>query len=312
MKIGLIGFGSIGERHYKNLGRYSKDIAVFTKRKDLVLPNIFGNWKSFAAKAPFDAVFIANETYKHLLTIKKCVGLKPKAIFVEKPLSHNTKGLKQTAKLLKQKKISLWVGYCLRFYEPLLRIKKIIRSKKLGKIYYLRAFAGGDLKVWRKRDYRRIYSAKKKQGGGAMLDLVHDINYPAWLLSDVLIPKASLAKKISSLEINTEDFAENILISKKGVVVSVHQDYLNVPGGRSLEIAGDKGTLYWDSMDNVLMIAARQGIFKKKIAVDRNDMYKKELKFFFHQMKTRKFFTNIDEAIEDMLNVEYLKKMARI
>ncbi|MBI2627882.1 MAG: Gfo/Idh/MocA family oxidoreductase [Candidatus Niyogibacteria bacterium] len=313
MKIGLIGFGSIGQRHYKNLQKYSKDITVLTKRKDVFLPNIVKNWRKFLNNGPFDVIFIANETHKHIPTIKKCISLEPRAIFVEKPLSHDTKELRRVETLLRHRKISLWVGYCLQFYKPLLRIKKIIQSKKLGKIYYMRIFAGGDLRAWRKRDYRGSYSAKKEEGGGVMLDLVHDINYPAWILNDILMPKSAFAGKISKLNINSEDLAETVMISKnKGVVVSVHQDYLTVPGGRICEIGGAKGTLRWNSADDAITILLKKGFFKEKIKIDRNDMYERELDFFFRQMKRSKFFTNLNQAIADMFNVEYLKKLARI
>ncbi|MCK5211118.1 Gfo/Idh/MocA family oxidoreductase, partial [Candidatus Parcubacteria bacterium] len=93
MKIGIIGFGSIGNRHYQNLKKYNFDIKILTKRKDISLKNIVSSWDDFSADADFDIIFVTNETAKHFETIKKCIKLKPKAIFIEKPLSHNIKGL---------------------------------------------------------------------------------------------------------------------------------------------------------------------------------------------------------------------------
>ena len=295
MKIGIIGFGSIGKRHYENLLRHTKNIVVLSKRKDVNLPHQVENWRDFKKSGPYDGIIIANETAKHAATIKKCVALRPRALFVEKPLSHNLKGLNLLERLLRKSRISVFIGYCFHFFGPFLKIKNIIKNGKLGRIYYMRASVGQDLKEWRPgRDYRKIYSAKKNMGGGVMLDLVHDINYPAWLLDDVLIPKRALVRKISDLKINTEDFAESVFIGKRtGVVVSVHQDYLRIPGRRSLEIIGSKGGLLWDSSDTE----------------DRNKMYQREIKFFLNCVKNGKYFSNFEEAMRDIANIEHLKRL---
>ncbi|QQG42897.1 MAG: Gfo/Idh/MocA family oxidoreductase [Candidatus Giovannonibacteria bacterium] len=298
MKIGLIGFGSIGQRHYNNLVKRTKNVIVFSRRDDVNLPRQVKNWREFKKCGPYDGIIIANETSKHVVTIKKCIALsagwRTKALFIEKPLSHNLKNLNSLGRLLLKNRISAFVGYCFHFFGPFIKIKKIIKSGKLGRIYYLRASVGQDLKEWRPgRDYRKIYSARKNLGGGVLLDLVHDINYPAWLLDDVLIPQRSLVKKISDLKINTEDLAESVFVGKKtGVIVSVHQDYLRIPGRRSLEIAGSKGSLIWNSSD----------------AEDRGKMYQREINFFIGLIKGGKYFSNWDEAVWDVKNIEYLKK----
>src|SRR3989338_4493692 len=237
MKIGLIGFGSIGQRHYQNFKKLRQNVVVLSKRKNVALNDIVDTWPAFAGRGPFEAIFITNETFKHLPTIKKCLTLNPRAIFIEKPLSHNSKGLSALVRTLKRKKISTWVGYNWHFSKTLLKIKEILRRKKLGKIYYIRASVGQDLREWRPgRDYSKIYSAKKTFGGGVLLDLVHDINYPAWLLDDVLIPRRSYIRKISNLKIDTEDLVEGVFEGRNsGVIVSAHLDYLRVPGKRRSE-----------------------------------------------------------------------------
>ena len=47
IKIGLIGYGSIGERHYKNLKEYTSDIVVFSKRNDLKNIKSVSTWSDF-------------------------------------------------------------------------------------------------------------------------------------------------------------------------------------------------------------------------------------------------------------------------
>lgn len=311
MKIGLIGFGSIGQRHYDNLQKYTKNIVVLSKRKDLKSVSVANDWNGFVKQGPYEVIFVTNETFKHLPTIAKCVKLKPRAIFVEKPLSHNTKGLKRLAGILKNKKISLYVGYNFQFLKPLIEIKKILQNNKLGKIYYLRLSVGQDLRVWRSRDYRLNYAAKKSWGGGVMLDLIHEINYAGWLLGEALIPKTAVIKKVSVLKINTEDCADSIFITRGGTIVSVHQDYLRPTLKRNLDIVGEKASLAWDYGDSILVIQYQDKTIKKKIIIERNLMFTEELKYFFNALKQKKYFTNLEEAIRDISNIEYLKKYAK-
>lgn len=310
MKIGIIGFGSIGKRHYTNLQKYNADIVILTKRKD-TRANTAARWNEFIKKGPYDIFFITNETFKHIPTLKKCLKENPKAIFMEKPLSHNTKELRQISRIIKQKKVSVWVGYNFHFFKPFIKIKKLIADHALGKIYYVRASIGQDLRTWRPRDYRENYSAKKQQGGGVVLDLVHDINYPAWLLGEKLVPQSAIVRKLSQLEIDTEDCAETILMSTSGVIVTVHQDYLRVPRKQSIEISGEAGTIEWDSIYNTIQIETATKTRKEVVESERNEMFVDELKFFMNSVKQGKFFTNIDEAIHDMDIISYVKKYGK-
>src|SRR3989344_4204567 len=81
MKVGIIGFGSIGKRHYENLLLHTKNIVVLSKRKDVNLPHQVENWQDFKKTGPYGGIIIANENSKHVATIKKCVALKPRALF---------------------------------------------------------------------------------------------------------------------------------------------------------------------------------------------------------------------------------------
>ncbi len=313
MKIGIIGFGSIGSRHFNNLQRHKADIAILTKRSDIAHKYCVSSWSKFSASAPYDAIFITNETVKHVSTINKCIGLKPKALFIEKPISHNTKGLDELVRKLKKSKISAWVGYNFHFFEPFIQIKKIIKNQKLGRIYFMRVAVGQDLSEWRQRDYRKCYSSKKECGGGVILDLVHDINYPSWLLGEKIYPKTCVMKKMSDLNINSEDIAESVLSTKSGTIISVHQDYLRIPYRRSLEIAGSKASLNWDSDKNTIIVskADKKVIISKKIKNERNDMFIKEIVFFINAIKKGKYFSNLDEAVHDIKIIESLKKYAK-
>lgn len=312
MKIGIIGFGSIGSRHYQNLKKFEEKVIVFTKRRDLDDIKSVSTWDDFKAEGPYTAILVTNETVKHLETISRCLELNPKAIFVEKPVSHNIDDIDKLAEKIKKSGISFWVGYNLHFFKPLIRIKEIINSGMLGKIHYLRVSVGQDLSEWRTRDYHLCYSSKKDQGGGVMLDLVHDINYPAWLLEAKLKVVNCMMKRISNLEIEVEDCVDSVFDTDSGTIVSVHQDYLRVPYKRSLEMEGSLSSLSWDTDSNMIKVFGKDKsiLVSEEIVLERNEMYEKEIEFFIDSIKKNKFFSNLDEAIDDIKLVTELKKYA--
>lgn len=312
MRIGIIGFGSIGNRHYQNLRKFGEEAVVLTKRRDVSDINSAATWEDFKAAGPYSAIFVTNETAKHLETINRALELNPKALFVEKPITHNFDGLDELIEKIKQSGVSFWVGYNLHFFPPLIRVKEIIDSGQLGKIHYLRAAVGQDLSEWRPRDYHLCYSSKADQGGGVMLDLVHDINYPAWLLGEKLKAEACVMKRISNLGIEVEDCVDSIFSTDSGALVSVHQDYLRVPYKRSLEAEGNLASLSWDTDANLIRVFGKDKtrLISEEISIERNQMYEKEIEFFLESIKKNNFFSNLDEAARDIKLIIELKKYA--
>ena len=70
------------------------------------------------------------------------------------------------------------VGYNLRYMKSLIKFREILSKKKIGKILSVRSEVGSYLPSWRKdTDYKKSVSAKKKLGGGVLLELSHDIDY---------------------------------------------------------------------------------------------------------------------------------------
>ena len=311
MTIGVIGLGSIGERHVRNIQkmypRFSIDILTSrTTWKDKgPRMRLVADAKDFYA-TKHDVYFVTNETAKHADTILTCLKQKPKGIFVEKPLCHTQQDITRIKKVLARSRSVLFVGYCLQFSKPVLVLKKMIKAGAVGNVLFIRASVGQDLRTWRKGDYTKHYSADSKRGGGAVLDLIHELNYPAWLLGEPLRFHAGFSGRIS-LPIRAEDMSEGIFRTKSGIVVSIHQDYVQVPGRRLCEIVGTKGTLVWEGDTRIISI--RTATKKRTISVeeDRNRMYEKELTFFMKQVRAGKRYSNFDEAAQDLINADTLK-----
>lgn len=316
MRIGIIGFGSIGERHYNNLRTiYPKfKINILTKRKDIKPDKntvVLASEKDFFGQTN-DIYFITNETDKHVSTILKCLLQNPRGIFVEKPIAHNMKCVPEIIKLVEQNKPVFMVGYCLQFHKPLLEIKKMIDSKIIGDVMFMRSSVGQDLRTWRKGNYKDNYSYDSSRGGGVVLDLIHDINYPAWLLGEKIFLANGLVSKMNLFDIKSEDIAEGIFKSENGKFVSIHLDYLQNSGRRYCEVSGTKGTIVWDSTEDKIKIISNNKKTKLKlIKQHRNDLYVDELSFFFKKVSENNGFNNIKESISDLQNALLLKKYAK-
>lgn len=323
MRIGVIGLGSIGERHVRNIQALfpGARIDILTSRR---------SWEGtsprtvlYASSAAFfkekhDVYFITNDTGKHAATILRCLKQSPKGVFVEKPLSHTSQDIRKLRRALTRYRGVFFVAYCLQYFAPLRVLKGVLESGAIGKAVMMRVSAGKDMRTWRTRDFKKSYSSNARRGGGVILDLIHEINYPAWLLGEKLSFVSGAWGRIM-LPIGAEDIAESTYVSSKGTVVSIHQDYMQTPGMRSCEVFGEKGTAVWSrvlrrgSEENQIRIESSRKTVVKRVRAGGNDMYLAELRAFMHNVRTGRRSSNFEEAAQDLVNADALKRMgARI
>src|SRR5574344_427604 len=168
MKVLIIGFGSIGQRHYDVLSQLSEvqNIDLVTKQN---IENIvcYINLEVIKNIEEYDYFVIASETNKHFEQLKFLEeNVKNKLIFCEKPLF-------QSKKYLEIKNNRVFIGYVLRFHPLLKKLKEFVKKEK---ILLVNAKCGQYLPSWRPNtDYKNCYSAKKDEGGVVLLDLSLEI-----------------------------------------------------------------------------------------------------------------------------------------
>lgn len=271
MKVLLVGCGSIGRRHLRNLIALNqvKKIFVYSKAKSCLNELEDKNKVLFVESLDnlqADLAIIANETYKHIDTAL-ILAKKGMHLFIEKPLSHKHSGkLSLLKRIISRNKLKLSVGYNLRFLGAIKFIKRILFCRALGDIYFVKIEVGQYLPSWRSgRDYRVVYSASKRRGGGVALDLSHEIDYMRYLFGDPQSFKAVKAK-VSDLKIDSEDMFEGIYIYDK-FICNVHMDYLQKNKKRIIRIQASKGSLVCDLIAKKIIIEIGD---KKKIITDKN------------------------------------------
>lgn len=285
MKILFIGLGSIGQRHLRNLMQIGFFEFYALRKRNHPLPEEFScidikvinEINEIAEIKPNLCIIAAPPSFQQeVLPVVVNNGIN---FFIEKPIGVDITSLEKLTPIINQKNIISMVGFNLRFHPLFFKLKDIINSGILGNIVSIRAIVGQYLPDWHPlEDYTKGYSANKHLGGGAVLDLIHELDFVYGLMGPVKEVKAFTAQN-SNLKIDVEDVAEIILRFKSGVLGSVHMDYVHRNGIREGLIIGDMGSVSYDLIKSEIIFTDKDGKIEK-ICYDftRNDMYINELK----------------------------------
>ena len=217
---------------------------------------IFSNLDEAVAFKPQIAV-IASPASFHVTTsqIFADVGVH---LLVEKPLSSSLNGVARLLETCRVKNLVLLTGYNLRFLPSLQRYKDLLDERIIGNILSVRCEIGQYLPTWRPdSDYRTSVSARSEMGGGALLELSHELDYLRWIFGEVEWVKATLSQQ-SDLEINVEDSAHLTLGFKpksknRQLIAQVNFDFIRHDTTRICTAIGEKGTLRWNGLNGVVL-----------------------------------------------------------
>jgi predicted dehydrogenase len=252
MKILLVGLGSIGRRHLKNLAALGvRQLAAVTRNRcalpqDELPPFLsFGNLETALDWRP-DAVFVCNPTAFHLKTALEAARAGCH-LFLEKPVSHTLDGLGELTEFAEKQGLKVQVGFQFRFHPVFQKIKKALEHGDIGRVVSAHTHWGEYLPSWHPwEDYRASYSAREDLGGGVVLTLCHPFDYLRWILGESEVVSA-VGGQLSDLETDTEDTALMSLRFENGAIGSVYLDYVSKPPKHTLQIIGTRGRIEWDA-----------------------------------------------------------------
>lgn len=211
MRIGILGYGSIGSRHGRNLTALGHKIIIHDPDMADSLPKDVVIEKS-------DAVVIASPTVSHAGDILLCKQA-GKPCLVEKPIANTWHG--KDHKFLKH---PLLVGYNLRFHPCVVKAKEWLNEDRVG-IPYWGSFVCGQFN--NKPQYLR---------DGVTLNWSHEIDLALHLLGPAEVTGAAITKN--------DDIADILLRHhENGAQTAIHLDYLSNPEQRGFAITGPKGII---------------------------------------------------------------------
>ena len=300
-KVIIVGLGSIGRRHLKNLKMMSPEMEIAVLRQhhqdkdlgelnDLVSEVFFEtqealNWKPNVA-------FITNPAPFHVETALS-FARENIHLFIEKPLSDTLEGIDSLLDECQKRNLVVMLGYVLRFFGPLKIAKEALDKGCIGRLLSIRATAGQYLPNWRPNtDYRKNVSARKDLGGGIVFELSHEIDYLRWLGGEIQQVQACLGK-ISDFDIDVEDVAEMSFRFTNGAIGHIHLDMVDHARNRDCRIVGTEGTLVIDVIDkpSVRLFCGKKNQWidlKSSEEIDRNEMFVNQFKHFFECVKESK------------------------
>ena len=290
MRVLIVGLGAIGRRHVANLAAIEPEATVtvwhqHSRRSDH--PEASEYLEVFSlAEALVAQPQIALITSPASLHVGTALDLAKHGVhlLIEKPLSDRLEQVDLLIGSCRQRDVTLFVAYNFRFYEPLQVMRQAIIEKRIGKVLSVRAEVGQYLPDWRPgADYRGSGSAQRALGGGALLELSHEIDYVRWLVGEV-VEVSAMVGRVSDLEVDVEDTAEIALRFATGAIGSIHLDMVQRTPARTCKVVGSDGTLSWDFYSHqVRWYSSASSVWTDLCPAaprDRNEMYVAELRHF--------------------------------
>lgn len=305
MKVLIVGLGSIGQRHARNLRQLFGDAVEILAYRVRGLPQVitdqmridesstveaayriqtFDSLSAALQQQPV-AVLVCNPTSEHLSTALAALR-QGCHVFVEKPLSHTEEGVDELLSLSDRLGRIVAVGYQLRLHPALLRARERLCSGALGQVISVRAEMGEYLPdAHPYEDHRVSYAARAELGGGVLLCFIHEFDYLCWLFGR---PNSvmTIGGRLGDLGIDVEDTALTSLVYNVGdrrIPAQVHHTFLQRPAVRRCVIVGSAATLDVDLATPRLTMTTAEGVVavEEFAGFTRNELFLEEMRNFF-------------------------------
>ena len=287
----IVGLGSIGRRHLRNLRQLMPDADITVLRhqhsageseSQNLADRVVYELDEALDMAPEIAI-IASPAPFHIQTALQLARANTH-LLLEKPISDRLDGVDELIRICRRGNLALLIGYTLRFYSPLRAAREAIRSGRIGRVIGFQSEVGQYLPDWRTGvPYQDVVTARRNMGGGVLLELSHELDCARWLVGEVRAISAT-AQRVSDLEIDVEDWAELSVHFADGVIGHIHLDMVQRVPTRRCRVIGTDGTLSWEAASNRVACYSSAKRDWEEVSpaaeVDRNEMYVRELQHF--------------------------------
>ena len=263
LQVGMVGCGHWGPNYLRILPavedvsiRYAMDVDArkferlrelyprvqFTTDLDLILND-----------AAVNAVIICTPSSSHYELTKRALAA-GKHVLTEKPLALRLDEAEELCRLAAEKKRVLMVGHVFLFNPGIKKLKELIETGEVGRIYYVTA--------------TRTHLGLIREDVNVLWDLApHDISIVNYLVgsSPIYIDAVGACQ----LRKGREDAVFINLVYPDDVIAHVHVSWADSNKERSVKLVGSKARVVFNDLDNL----ERVKIYKKGIGVseDYND-----------------------------------------
>jgi len=293
-KVAIIGYGSIGEKHFKILKKIKsiKTIIIISKRNIKINPRskkiLLSDDINFLKTEKPDIAFICSPASDHLnqLLFVAKLGIH---IFIEKPLTNYEKISNDFLNILKNKKLYCFVGYVFKYKKILINLKKLIAKEiqRNNNPLLINSICTSDVKKWRKRNYKLTVSVRKKLGGGVINELSHEIHYLIYLFSGLDFYRAIKLKNLEGSDVESEALIQ-MQDNKKKIYCNLYLNYNSTNEERKCEIFFKKKKIIADFKRNIISIFIKNKIKKIKFSEKKDIIYSNQIFEIINTIKLEK------------------------
>ena len=311
--IGVIGLGSISNRHRQNIRQIFKKATIIvapsnplSTKKNIQNYDIYESDFKNLLKHNLDFVIVASPSTFHLNHAEPFIRAKI-PLLIEKPIAASAKDATALLQLIEQYQSRVAVGYCLRFLPSAIKAREVIQKQMLGSIYNIEINSGSYLPNWRQGiDYKDSVSASQSLGGGALLELSHELDYYQWIFGNIILDKSYL-RSSAELDLEVEDVVDIIgRDSMNNSPVHIHLDFLQKEPIRLLKVLGSKGVMEWDIIDNTVRIRGEKSLQFDYNTYNFEQIYADELIAFSDSDESR--IASANESTDLIKLIETIKK----
>lgn len=314
-RLAIIGLGSIGRRHLRLVSEIRPDIEIILVRsgygsecEEEKMASKTVRSIGEAIKYGIQAAIVSSPAILHL---EQSLELAKNGVhlLIEKPLSHASDRVNELLEVINKNSVIAMVGYVMRYDSGAIEFKNWISNKITGEILHARIECGSYLPDWRPgQDYRKTVSALSGLGGGALLELSHELDYLHWFFGKPIDVQAQI-RNSGTLNVNVEDQVDLLMTSEQGYSIVAQVDFNRRYVKRKCTVLTAEGELTWNAVkQNVTWKTVNEGSSSYDYSNKSDYIYRTQIEVFIDCIEN-------DNApivtVEDGINVLRLIDAAR-
>ncbi len=241
MNILIIGFGTAGQNYF-NILKKNKEIKkiYICEKNQIPISNKYKKIEfniSFIKKLKIRYAFISTPSNLHYkyskLLLEHSIN-----VLIEKPFVLKISHAKDLINISNKKKVKCWVAFQNRHNLAIQKLKKVVKEKKLGKIFLT------DCSLFWKRDkkyYRVSWRGKYSSDGGVLSNqAIHLIDAAIYIFGEV--SKFTSIIRHNKKKLEAEDLAVLNFVHKNGLITNIKATTRADANYRSaMDVIGEQG-----------------------------------------------------------------------
>ncbi len=244
IKIGQVGLGAWGKNLLRNfyylpgcqlkIGCDQDPQRLEGFRKEYPSVKFTADFEEVLSDKELQAVVVATPPESHYALAKAALE-SGKDCFVEKPLVLQVEEGEKLVELAHKEGRILMVGHIMEYHPAALKLKELIDSGELGRIYYLYS--------------TRVNLGKVRDIENALWSFApHDVSIILYLLNKE--PVRITANGMAYLREGIEDVAFSTLYFEGGMLANIHVSWLDPHKIRKVTVVGQKKMAVFDDMES--------------------------------------------------------------